>query len=56
MITALKLFDLKVPNTQVRAIECTFLNWFTVTTKTGDTYTVNISNNSVEEYLDDPDY
>ena len=56
MITALNLFDKKVPNAEVKAIECTLPNWFKVTTKTGDTYSVSISNNSVEEYLDDPDY
>lgn len=56
MITALNLFDAKVPNTEVTAIECTFLNWFKVTTGAGDEYLVSISDNSVEEYLDDPDY
>lgn len=56
IITALTLFDKKVPNTEVTAIERTLSNWFKVTTANYDEYLVSIANNSVEPFLDDPEY
>lgn len=56
IITALTLFDQKVPNVEVKAIECILPNWFKVTIANGDKYMVSISDNSVEPYLDDYDW
>lgn len=56
IITALKLFDEKIPNTEVTAIERTLPNWFIVTTAKDNKFTVSISDNSVEPYYDDPSW
>ncbi len=56
IITALKLFDKKIPNVEVKAIECTLPNWFTVTTANGDRYTVTIADNAVEPFYSDIDW
>jgi len=54
--TALKLFGSKVPFTAVKSIERNLTNWFMVTTDNGDTYSVDIGANTVEQTWPDPEY
>jgi len=54
--TAITLFEKKHPDKEVKSIERTLTNWFTVTTSTNQQYTVSISDNTVDISYPDPDW